>query len=49
VSGLINKYKLARSVGRGQKTKSFIEGILGVAVAFLSSLDCAASDRLCEC
>jgi len=27
------KYKLARSVGKGQKTELFVEGILGVAVA----------------
>jgi len=31
--GLIDKYKLARSVGKGQKTKRFVESILGVAVA----------------
>jgi len=30
---LIAKYKLARSVGKGQKTKRFVEGVLGVAVA----------------
>jgi hypothetical protein len=31
--GRINKYKLARSVGEGQQTKRFVEGLLGVAVA----------------
>ena len=34
--GLIDKYKLARSVGKGQKTKRFVEGV-GVAVASVSA------------